>query len=105
MQSTVEDPGFSRGGANSQRGCANLFFFGRKLYENERGARVPGTPLISATGVDVVLVADPGFPCIHLNLAMGILVEFSSKISCRGGSRILPRRGATYDFAKFSKKA
>ena len=32
---TVADPGFSPGGANSQSGCADLFF-GPKLHENER---------------------------------------------------------------------
>ena len=44
----MADPGFSWG-ANSQSGCANLFFC-RKLHENERiwtprGARVPSAPL------------------------------------------------------------
>ena len=44
---------FPEGGANSQSGCANLIFFGRKLHENERilvpgGAR-PWRPLRSAT--------------------------------------------------------
>ena len=32
---------FPEGGSNSQSGCAYLFFFGRKLHENER-IRTPG---------------------------------------------------------------